>query len=347
MIDFQLGGWLAPYLAIAVPNSTNKKINKYKNRVTFQNIFVQNMLTALDRYKIEGLPDTCDERVVLQSLLWYGKVLFFEKCGNIFALPCVNTSEGFTVYGYWVSANWLGLNGMSEEVKLKIPSAAGFLKKIITGSKEMGGDGGVLVRENSVMYPFINSVFQYSEYMADTLRTLDTGRVHLKHPYIITSEQSVVNTIKAWLSDTKENQDIIINTGVFPADKVQIQDLKITGDTINSIKELYEWYEAQYLGLCGIAHNSSSDKKGENLLTTEIGVDSENDNTNLNKSIKCIQQDLDLVNETFGLDLTVTSDHMEERNVLQPDDTGENLFTDDNENGSIPGESGRGFTRDN
>lgn len=347
MNDIQLGGWLAPYLAISLPSTSNKRINKYKNRETFQNTFIHNMLTALDRYHIEGLPDTCDERVVLQSLLWYGKVLFFEKSGNVFALPCVNTSEGFTVYGYWISAAWLGLNGMSEKTMLKIPSDANFLKRIITNNRTFTDGNAVLVRENSVMYPFINYVWQYSDYMADTLRTLDTGRVHLKHPYVITAEQSVVNTVKAWLSDTKDNQDIIVNTGVFPADKVNIQDLKVTGDTINCIKELYEWYEAQFLGLCGIAHNAGSDKKGENLLTTEIGVDSESDNTNINISLKCIQQDLDLVNETFNLNLKVVSEHTEDNYDIQPSTTGKDLFADDNGDRSISGESRRGFTGNN
>lgn len=313
-MDFIMGGWLSPYMAISPPKSSNKKINKYKNSETFHNIFVRNMLTALDRYHLDGLPDTCDERVILQSLLWYGKVLFFERNGEIFALPCTNSSEGFTVYGYWTSANWIGLNGMSEQVKLKIPGGASFLKRLVMGNKVFDNDEGVLVRENSVMYPFINTVWQYSDYMSDTLRTLDTGRVHLKHPYIITAEQSVVGSVKKWLADTKDNQDVIVSTGVFPADKVVIQDLQVTGDTVNSIKSLYEWYEAQFLGLCGIAHNSGSDKKGENLITPEIGIDNESDNTNINTSIKCIQQDLDLVNETYGLDIHVTSDHLEVMN---------------------------------
>lgn len=314
MIDMILGGWLAPYLVISLPAGTNKKLNQYKNRRTFQNVFIQNMLTALERYHIDGLPETCDERVVLQSLLWYGKVLFFEKSGNVYALPCVNTSQGFTVYGYWKSANWVGLNGASERVPLVIPGGTNFLKRIITGEKTAEIPSGVLVRENPAMYPFANYVFQYSDYMTDTLRTLDTARMHLKHPYVITSEQSVINTVKGWLKDTKENQDALVSTGVFPADKVKIQDLGITGDNVNAVRALYEWYEAQFFGLCGIAHNTGSDKKGENLISAEIGMDEESDSVNIDSRLRCIQQDLDTVNKTFGLSVRVTTDRNEDRN---------------------------------
>lgn len=311
MLDLITGGWIAPYLCIQLPAATNKKLNKYKNMTTFQNTFVQLMLTALDRYYIEGLPDTCSQRVILQSLLWYGKVLFFEKNGNVYALPCVNSTDGYTVYGEWRSAFWQALNGQSENVNLVIPGNTNFLKNIILGRNEGRAEpDGVLVRENNVMYPFIWYVYQYAEYMSDTLRTLDTARVHLKHPYIITAEQSVIPSVKKWLNDTKDNQDTIVSSGIFPADKISIQDLNVSGDVVNSITALYEWYEAQFLGLCGIAHNNGIDKKGENLITAEIGVDNESDNTNLNKSMDYIQEGLDIANEQFGLNMTVESTHI-------------------------------------
>lgn len=311
MLDLITGGWICPYLSISVPEITNKKLNQYKNKLTFQNVFVHNMLTALDRYYIDGLPDTCSQRVVLESLLFYGKVMFFNKNGNIYALPCVNSTDGYTVYGEWRSAFWVGLNGWSENVELVIPGGTSFLQKVILGkSKPRAVEDGVLVRGNHVMYPFINTVIQYSEYEADTLRTLDTARNHLKHPYIITAEKSVIPSIQKWLNDTKENQDAIVSSGVFPVDKINIQDLKVTSDTANAITALYDWYDAQYMGLCGIAHNSGIDKKGENLIQPEIGIDEESDNTNLNMEMDSIQIGLDTANDHFGLDMHVRSKHL-------------------------------------
>lgn len=313
MMDLITGGWLSPYLCIQLPTATNKKINKMKNATTFQNTFIHNMLTALDRYYIEGLPDTCSQRVVLQSLLWYGKVMFFNRDANIYALPCVNASDGYTVYGEWLSAFWVGLNGQSEQVQLAIPGGTKFLRDIITGqNKPVPVEDGVLIRANALMAPFIMNVWQYSEYEADTLRTLDTARMHLKHPYIITAEQSVVPSVKKWLQDTKDNQDAIVSSGVFPADKIVIQDLSITGQTVQAVTSLYDWYDAQFMGLCGIAHNSGIEKKGENLITPEIGIDNESDNTNLNMEMDYIQMGLDTANEHFNLDMHVRSKHISE-----------------------------------
>lgn len=313
MLDLITGGWMAPYLSIQLPSATNKKINKYKNMTTFQNVFIHNMLTALDRYYIDGIPDTCSQRVILQSLLWYGKVLFFERESNIYALPCVNASDGFTVYGEWRSAFWVGLNGMSEKVELAIPGDTNFLQRIVTGgSRPIAVEDGVLVRANSLMYPFINYVWQYSDYEADSLRTLDTARNHLKHPYIITAEQSVVPSVKKWLADTKDNQDAIVSSGIFPADKVSIQDLGVSADMVTSVTSLYDWYDANFMGLCGIGHNNGIEKKGENLVTAEIGIDNESDNTNLNMEMDYIQMGLDTCNDRFGLNMKVKSKHISE-----------------------------------
>lgn len=312
MLDLITGGWITPFLSIPLQSTTNKKLNKYKNAQTWQNEFMHLMHTALDRYYIDGLPDTCSQRVVLQSLLWYGKVLFFKKNDAVYALPCVNATDGYTVYGDWRKAFWVALNGSSEKVDLAIPGDTPFLKAIVTGQSQVGEGEGVLVRENSSMYPFINYCFQTAEQLTDTLRTLDTARLHLKHPYVITvqGDNSIVASVKRWLSDTKENQDVIVNTGVFPADKVNIQDLSVSGDIVTACTSLYEWYENRFLGYCGIQHNAQSDKKGENLLTDEIHIDSESDNTNLNMCMDYIQAGLDEANDLFDLDMHVRSTHV-------------------------------------
>lgn len=346
MQDFIVSGWLNPYINIRLPEASNKKINEYKNKVTEQNVLMHNIAVALDRYYIEGLPETCSQRVTLQSLLWYGNVLFFEKGGNVYSLPCVNATDGYTVYGDWRFAYWYGLNGESEKVKLRIPGNTNFLKSIVTGKVTIGEDKGVLVRENSTMYPFIQTVFQYSDYMSDTLRTLDTARLHLKHPYVITvnGDKSLVASVKKWLSDTKDNQDVLISTGIFPADKVNIQDLNISGDIVNSCTSLYEWYESQFLGLCGIAHNAQADKKGENLITPEIGIDEESDNTNLNSCMDYIQAGLDEANNLFNLNMQVKSKHLStggkddiseytDAEDVQSDDAGRPEFDNNADNG--------------
>lgn len=317
-MDIVSSDWINPVFGIPLPDNwkvtSRKKLNKLRNRSTWRNVFMSLMRTALDRYYIDGLPDTCEQRVALMSLLWYGRMVVFEQAGAIYMLPCVNSSDGFTVYGEWRSCRYMALNGMSEEINLVIPGSTDFLQKTVIGGKARPDQRGVLIRENRAMYPFITYVMQYADYMTDTLRTLDTARRHLKHPTVIVSPQSAVKTSAGQELAIDDNQDVILVPTMTDPTQITTLNLSVTGIT-NEVRELYEWYEAQFLGLCGIAHNSGSDKKGENLLTAEIGIDSESDNTNLNSCMDSIQEGLDLANEVFGLNMKVKTKHKQQEKI--------------------------------
>lgn len=322
-MDIVLSDWIAPVLGIPLPKNwkvTNrKKVAEMRNRTVWRNLFFRNLQTASDRYYIEGLPDTCSQRVSIMSLLWYGRSLFFEKDGNVYNLPCTNASDGFTINGEWRKARWVALNGMSEEVNLVIPGGTKFLSQTVLGSQELPNQTGVLVRENRYMYPFITYVIQWTDYECDTLRALDTARRHLKHPTVIAMPESEKNSIKGIELALDDNQDVLPLTKMIRPEDISVLNMGYTGIT-DELKELYEWYDAQFKGFCGIAHNAGSDKKGENLITAEIGIDTEDDNTNINSCMDSIQEGLDLANEVFGLNMQVKTNHVTEEKEEMEDD---------------------------
>lgn len=318
---------------------TNSKLAKMKNNVTFQNTFARLLTDGLNRYRFEGLPDTISERVLLQSLIWYGSVIIYEKNGNLIALPGIPDGSAITVYGDFGGGWVYGCNGYNENVKLYIPGGddSSFLRKSVSGIPVTAMSQGVLVRENSIMYPFIRQVIQYAEYISDSMRTLDVCRQHLKHPYLVFSEESTINTVREWFKKISNNEDVIVNTGIFDPSKVNVQNLDVTPDIVNNITSLIEWYENKYKGLCGIEHNAQSDKKGENLLTDEISVDNESDENNVDKCLKYIQQGLDDVNKIFGTNITVEANESESEDDYDDDLSG----ISDEEPEPSNGDSGR------
>ena len=69
------------------PNLNRKKLARWKNNKLFSIILHQFINQALRRYDIEGVPDTCDKRVILESLLFYNRTYLYEKNGGIISLP--------------------------------------------------------------------------------------------------------------------------------------------------------------------------------------------------------------------------------------------------------------------
>lgn len=271
--------WYSPYfvipLSIESGKITNKKLNAIKNDFVRQNETIKNITDALTmRYDIEGLPETCSKRVVLQSLLFYGYVFFFEKQNNLIALPGM-PDGGINVYADFSGAYVYGANGFNEHISLYIPGSdeSSFLKRTINGNT--GSTGGVMVRENKMLYPFINECMYYAERQADTLRKIETAQKNAATPYIISAEESIVNTVKEFIKHRDNNEEYIISSGVFPSDKIKLLPFDISADAIRVMTSTYDWYCSHFREACGVKASTNIDKKGENLIQDEININAE------------------------------------------------------------------------
>lgn len=312
---------------------TNKmKLASYKNAVTWQNVFVRLLQDALHRYKIVNLPDTVQQRVILQSLLWYGNIVFFEKMGNILALPGAPSSAGYNINGDPGSSWVFSRNGQfNEEVKLYLPGEdeSNFLKKT-NGIEDGGKYRGVIVWENSIRYPFINQIVWFADMIADSMRTIDVARQNLKNPFVVVCEESVVNTVRKFFEKVDNNEERIINSGVFPVDKISVLPIHQETQTLSDATELVEWYENKFREICGIDSNAQQDKKGENLITAELSINDEYQEQSIDKCVQYIQEGLDNVNKIFGLNMKV------EVNKDEYTDKNENILTNKNRANDIP-----------
>lgn len=320
------GIWQVP-LHMGGSRKNRKRLADYKNMLSFQIVFQRLAEDAVNRYEIDGLPETISKRVVLQSLLWHGNVIFFEKGGNLFALPGCPSGE-YNVYGEPAMAEVYSVNGyFNEPVKLYLPGSdeATFLKR--TDRTAPAKAQGVIVWENKQRYPFINSVFYYAERISDTLRTLDVVRENIKTPQIFFCEESVKNSVERFLEDRESNMSAIISTGVFEVDKVKTVPIDPKGTALSDITALIEWYENKFRELCGTENNGQMDKKGENLVQAEVEVNDEYTNLGVDKCLETMQEYFDYVNDIFGTSITVKkkeeeADVSEEESELSGDDNG-------------------------
>lgn len=292
----------------------SRKRSRLKNSIAFQNVFARLIQDALSRYNFEGLPDTVSERVLKQSLLWYGSAVFFKKENSILCLPGVPSGKGFNLYGDPGSAWIFGYNGkLNEEIDLYLPGSdeSTFLKETTTG--QAGRYKGVFVRENALCFPFVNLAFYFSDLISDTYRTLDVCRKGIKSPYIITCQESMVNSVKDFFKRRDENEELILSSGVFPADKISLLPIETTSEALSDTTALIDWYEHRWRQLCGIKASENMDKKGENLIQSEVSIGDDYTALSLEKVVPYIQYGLDQVNDIFGTAITVKPRKQEEQ----------------------------------
>lgn len=303
--------WLNDYMLIDCGKIKSRtKLNKFKNEQLFITTFMRLFNEALNRYKITGLPDTCNERVILESLILYGCATFFNYEGNVLSLPSAPSGRGWNVYGDPLSAWVYSRNGLfNKEIDLFVKGGdnSALIKRGMSGQIS-GNPVGCMVWESQNRYPFLNTIIFYAEAITDTLRTIDVNRLWLKHPFIPVCEETLIPTVKKLFNDYNNNQDFLpVSTGILDVDKFDLKNLDVSPDAIKSAIELCEWYESKFREQCGVKANSQVDKKGENLTSTEINVNEEYTDGKDNSIVEYINTQLDFVNEMLGTSMKCIS----------------------------------------
>lgn len=263
-----------------------KDVTKFQNMRASMVTFARYCNMASHRYEFEGCPPTISERVLRESLLWYPTVSFWEVGDSTIALPSVPGGRGFNAYGDLGDGFAYGKNGEVYHVNYEIAGAdeAKILDKT-TGQKIQLKYTGKYIRENDLMFPFINTVIFYTEQVADTLRAIENSRILLKHPIGLYTTEAQKKTWEKWYNELNENQPVLfINknkpTDGHEPDKAEVINLVEGGDIVKPASEVLDWFEQRFLAECGIGNvGSQVDKKGENLISDE--VHSSDDVTNM------------------------------------------------------------------
>lgn len=306
---------------------SRKKLTELRNNRVSMSVLARLVNDALDRYHMEGLPESCSERVILESLLFYGSVTFFEHEGSVLALPSVPSGDGYNIYGDPTSAWVFSRNGLfNRELKLRVMGGdeCGVLNKGTSGLNVSRETKGVMVWENKARSPFILNTCYYAECIADTLRTIDVNRKWLKRPFIPVCEESIVPSVKELFEKMERNDDFIpVSTGVLDITRFDIKPIDISPDAVKSAIELCEWYENKYRELCGTNSNTQMDKKGENLIADEVHANDEYTAKQGDGLTDYINAQLELVNSVFGLSIKAVP-NMEEFDVKGDIEDGEN-----------------------
>lgn len=299
--------WYNDFLLLDMGRCKNKKrLAKMQNNAMHINVFMRLFDTALQRYRFTGLPDTVNQRVVLQSMICYGNVTFFDQNGVVLCLPSVPSGDGFNINGDPVKAWVFSRNGIfNKEIALYVDGGemTPLLRNGVSGLNG-GNRRGVMIWESMGRYPFLNTILYYAQAISDTMRTIDVARKWLKSPFIPVCEQSLVESVKAMITDITDNNELVpVSTGVMDITKFNILPVQQSPDSIQTATELVDWYENQYRALCGMHANTNLDKKGENLIADEIHSNDAYTDSVSDTTVRYINKQLELVNAAFGLDV--------------------------------------------
>lgn len=294
------------WLIDVTKSKSYNKIAKMRNQHVFMNEFMHEVDMFMYAFRIDGMPDTGSERAAKEAILWYGGYVPFEEGGSVLTLPGLPNGDGLNMYADYAGATVFGADGFNEQIPLLLPGAdkARALAHTIGGGERYKEPRGVLVRANAQMYPFINYLYYFAEAIADTMRSLDVCRQHIKRPFVITAKKAMIPTIEEQDRQVQDNQPFVINTGTFPVDSIQFTPITGIPECIQAASQLIDWYKQQYRELIGYDNlGGQIDKKGENLITPEVTYNQEATDASLGSLLYWLNIGHEAANKLLGTNL--------------------------------------------
>lgn len=292
-----------PYGVDSKGKMSKSKQAKFENDMEAQNLFQNYLMLALTQFEWEGLPDTCDPRMLEMCLLYRGQAMIVDD-GGYMTLGSTPGS-GITAYGYPSKAWGWGWNGLNKEYRVFVPgSDAPLVMKNSDGSVASDQPQAVVCYDNITAYPYINYITTYSMRLADLIRSTDVVARNLKRPWVITCEESEVNSVKAALDKRDNNEAVILGSKISALDNIKVLNTATTPDTLSHLWEQFRRVEGYLLEILGFNSNANFDKS-ERLLTDEINSNNQVINRNAQKRLEQRQLFCERINKLWGLNVSV------------------------------------------
>ena len=329
--------WQNYWGMIPLTNSglSNKKLAKYQNQIEFINCFEKYFTIAQDQFVWEGLPDTIDERFLERAMLLFGQCMIAKVNESYIVLAAVNGAN-ININGYPLTGWGWGLNGFNKEFKVYVPGAddSGVLTKTAAGLNiNYSEPEAVIGYDNVDRFPYVNYIIVAARRMSDLIRSCDVAVKGMKSPFLITCDETQVNSIKKALQERDDNNvAIIASKASINSDMFKVWPTDISADTLKAFWEQYRNIENELLETLGINSNDNTDKK-ERLLVDEVNANNEEVNSNLAKRLRQREIFADRVNKQFGLNISVhlRDEYFEEEGIEDEHDSDDTGAVCDNE----------------
>ena len=255
---------------------------KQLNDLTFTDYFYRLSLIARSVFKWSNLPNHINEKWIEKFLFNTGSCLFFK-----------DDKRGFMV----AKCNMSGkINAYDEPTRLT-PYGIDY-----TGKSLVNGESCILIDNNDLRIPTINTIELYAYRLAELSRTIDINISAQKTPLIVVCNDRQRLTLTNIIKQAKDNELVIY--GDKNADIEGIKVLKTDAPIVFTHLQLQKhetWNEI--MTILGV-NNANMDKR-ERLVTDEVHANNEQIQISADVMLKSRQEACKRINELFKLDISV------------------------------------------
>lgn len=264
----------------------NTKTKEYATN-HYQELFNRFLNLAINRFTWENLPMGLDNRIIEESLIRNGRIMFFRDTTTegLLCLPATGTGR-FNVYNEPIEYNVIGL-GYTNTISI---------------------DDGVIIKNNALGTPDLQDLQMFADRINEVEQTMDVNLVQQATPYILSIDeqerQTAINLFKQILNKrfaifTSKNMmigknEVLKTDAPFLLDKLQAHKNSLMNELLT------------FLGI-----NNNNVEKRERLLVDEVNANNDFILVNLDHMYDERERAVKLINEKFGTNIIVNKREVE------------------------------------
>ena len=261
---------------------------KFKNNVTFLNLFMRMYNICLNLFEYENLPETCDVEYLESALFWFGRAIFVNDSDYGFLTLRVVESGKRNIYNRAINYRGIGFGGYNKPYELKEGNG-------------LWGKDAVLIKNNFMKYPTFNILLEYISDITEVKRAMMVNVNASKTPFVFSGNKQVMKSLKQMFKQMDDNEPVIFVNDEYEGAINLVDNTKaFIGNDLLALKHDLL---GEMLGVLGIKYVNT--EKKERLITDEAkSTEMFNDlsiNTMLDERKKAVEK----INELFGLNINV------------------------------------------
>lgn len=240
---------------------------------------------ALNRFIWEGLPEGLESRHIERALFEYGQCCFYDddKVG-LLCLPSVDSNQ-VNVYGEPTQVVLHGI-GYSKQVKIK---------------------DVVRILNNDSCFPTAHTVNYYVEKIYQVDKAMDKNLKKIKVPYMVGTTKQNELTMKNLVKKIDDDEEAIFyDEKLSNGADIGVHVLNTnTPYYIDKLQQHKNDLMCEFLTVMGLNNSNANNNKKERLLVDEVNVNNGEILMHLDVDFKNRQKACKLINEKFGLNVSV------------------------------------------
>ena len=299
------------FLSVPVSDADTYVLDKEKSTTEFATYF---LLRVMKMFHYEGLPEEIPEDCLNKMLLTEGFVFFTKWKGT--------TMRGEERDQFYVFRGNLGdvIDAYYRPTKIIIANpGANCMTDFILDKQKRGtyyGEKGVIIRNDTLYHGLMPLIKRYAYLLAENVLTMRTADVFLRIIALISGQDDkTMLSATEFIKAIENGKMMAVSEGKFFEGVKMQSPPSNNGSYLTQFIEYQQYFLGSFFNEIGL--NANFNMKRESIAKSESSLNEDSMLPLCQNMLKCRQEDFDVVNEMFGLNIKVSFDSAWLQNALE------------------------------